>query len=121
MTSKATKINWASNIVKVTLALLLLSLIVDWVMQQANIAAVDLLVIQILPLLVFAPGIWRDSVNSYLWMSLVLLLYATRAVLNIGLEGQLITPSIQLALTLILFFSAMCFVKWQPKANSSGS
>ncbi len=48
MTSKATKINWASNIVKVTLALLLLSLIVDWVMQQANIAAVDLLVIQIL-------------------------------------------------------------------------
>jgi uncharacterized membrane protein len=69
----------------------------------------------LLPLLIFAPGMLKDNLRSYIWLCFVSLLYFMRLV--IALFAQ---PDSALAITgmfavVVLFISAMMYVRWRAR------
>ncbi len=75
------------------------------------------LVLKVLPLLVPLFGILRGKVYTYRWMTLFIILYfvegVVRAYSDKGLSAQL--AGIEIALTLVLFVSAIWYVRQSRK------
>lgn len=79
------------------------------------------LVIKVIPLLLSLPGIWRGKIYTHRAMTLLVIAYfvegAVRAWSDKGLSAQLALAEI--ALTLILFVSAIAFVRTAPQASKN--
>lgn len=75
------------------------------------------LVLKVLPLLVPLFGILRGKVYTYRWMTLFIIVYfvegVVRAYSDKGLSAQL--AGIEIALTLVLFVSAILYVRHNKK------
>lgn len=72
-----------------------------------------LLLVQSVPLLIFVPGLWRGYHRTYSWLCFVILLYFTWAVANLMSPLVYWRDGIAVALTVVLFISAMVASRWR--------
>ena len=103
---KAHLLTWASWSV-----LLIVQVVDAWTMQLPWIFWLGMLV----PLLVFLPGMLKDSLRSYIWLCFVCLIYFLTLV-----ERLFAQPDSPIAITgmvavVILFNAAMLFVRWRAR------
>ena len=74
-------------------------------------------VIQTLPLLILAPGLWQQRPRSYIWLCFVLLIYFTGYLLHVvGPKASLLGYGM-LALVTGIFLSSMFTLKLRGKAR----
>ena len=71
---------------------------------------------KILPLLLFVPGMLRDSLRSYIWLCFVCLLYFIALVLRLFGDTVGVRPVVGMIGVIGLFVSAMLYVRWQSRA-----
>lgn len=69
--------------------------------------------VQSLPLLIFVPGLWRGYYRTYSWLCFVVLLYFTWSVANVMSPLVYWRDILVVALTVILFVSAMMASRWR--------
>jgi uncharacterized membrane protein len=70
-------------------------------------------IVQVVPLLIFAPGLKRGYHRTYSWLCFVVLLYFTWAVTNTLSPLAYWRDYLAVALTVILFSSAMMASRWR--------
>ena len=71
--------------------------------------------IQILPLLIFLPGMMRGNYKTYLWLCFALLIYFTVAVANVVHPRAGWLDVTEVILTLLCFVLAMLFARWRQR------
>jgi len=84
-------------------------------------APVQLLVIQVLPLLVFMPGVARDNLRSVIWLTFVLLGYFVWAVLAAFARSDDPLAQLGVALIVALFSVAALYIRFRGRELKSAS
>jgi uncharacterized membrane protein len=72
--------------------------------------------VKVLPLLLFAPGMLRDNLRSYIWLCFVCLLYFTVLVVRVFADPADLRGVIGLGAVVVLFIAAMLYVRWRARA-----
>ena len=90
---------------------LLLLLAVQSIVEGTSVAG---WIGRLLPLLIFAPGIWRGNIRSHLWLCFVCLLYFMVFVQDIFV-GNTIWAVLSLIDIIVLFIAAMLFARWRKR------
>lgn len=93
-------------------AALLACLIAGWAANSPSLDKLDFLLIQVVPLLVFLPGLLRGNSMAHLYMSCVLLLYIIMAVTGLAQGKNLLFSGIATVSSLTLFTATMLFVRY---------
>ncbi len=70
-------------------------------------------IVQVVPLLIFAPGLKRGEHRTYSWLCFVVLLYFTWAVTNTMSPLAYWRDYLAVMLTVVLFASAMMASRWR--------
>lgn len=78
-----------------------------------NSAIVLILCIKLIPLLVVLPGLLKDQLRAYIWLCFIVLFYFTQSVVEAFLSKGAGVDMIITLLTVIIFISAMFYVKWE--------
>lgn len=77
---------------------------------------------KLLPLLLFLPGLLRDRLRSYIWLCFVCLLYFIALVERVFALPGAALAWLGLAAVVILFCSAMFYVRWRaPELRQSSA
>ncbi|MCB1615270.1 MAG: DUF2069 domain-containing protein [Pseudomonadales bacterium] len=97
-----------------TLYALLLA-VISFSVPLRETASVTLWAFQVIPLLLFLPGMLKKNWRTYIWLCFILLLYFLVSVLNIFSPTVLITDYVELALICSLFITAMLFCRWRQR------
>ena len=71
--------------------------------------------VYLLPLLIFLPGMLRDSLRSYIWLCFVCLLYFMRLVEHLFAEPGTPLAVIGTIAVVTLFIAAMMYVRWRAR------
>ena len=71
--------------------------------------------LHMLPLLLFVSGVIRQNVRTHVWLCFVMLGYFLLAVQNIFVCQSLLS-AIEVALIVVLFISAMMYIRWRSRA-----
>lgn len=71
------------------------------------------LVLKALPMALAMPGLWRERLYTYRWLSLAIWLYAAEASIRIGLESPQVTglATAELILSLVVFTACALHVR----------
>ncbi|WP_347331992.1 DUF2069 domain-containing protein [Marinimicrobium locisalis] len=69
--------------------------------------------VQILPLAIFIPGLWRGYHRTYSWLCFVILLYFTWSVANVISPLAYWRDYVVVTLSVLLFISAMMASRWR--------
>lgn len=69
--------------------------------------------VQILPLVIFVPGLWRGYHRTYSWICFVVLIYFTWSVTNLISPLAYWRDGVVVALSVTLFISAMLASRWR--------
>ncbi len=69
--------------------------------------------VQIVPLVIFVPGLWRGYHRTYSWLCFVILLYFTWSVANVISPLAFWRDYLVVTLSVILFVSAMMASRWR--------
>lgn len=77
--------------------------------------------IQVLPLAAFLPAMFRDNLRPYQWLCFLILFYFTAGILTIFTPGRLLVGVLQTLCCVLLFSSAIFYIRKQAKAASPGS
>ena len=102
------KITLLKNLVKICYSILIAVLAANlW--QQGQPAVIYLIVL--LPLVMFAPGVFMDNMRTLIWMGFVLLLYFASAVFGVTKPDPSALDITELTLTVILFCGAMLYTR----------
>lgn len=118
----ADKSRFAQLTTKISYALLLLMLAYTSLTIELpeKVSIWVVLAVKFIPLLIVLPGLLLNKLRSYIWLCFIVLFYFTRASVDIVLkEGIPVVDSIITALTVILFLSAMYFVKFEKAQGKS--
>lgn len=78
-------------------------------------ASVTVWLIQVVPLLLFLPGMLKKNWRTFIWLCFLLLLYFLVAVLNIFSPSVLVIDYLETALICCLFICAMLFCRWHQR------
>jgi len=70
---------------------------------------------KLLPLLIFVPGMWRDKLRSYIWLSFVSLGYFVLAVERVFAQPGSYLASGSLVAIVVLFIASMLYVRWRAR------
>lgn len=102
----------ATRAVALVASLLLIVLCVAWETVLAPTGR-GTLVLKALPLALAIPGLWRERLYTYRWLSLAIWLYGAEASIRIGLESPLVTglAGAELLLTLVVFTACAMHVR----------
>lgn len=76
-------------------------------------APIQLIVLHVLPLLVFMPGVARDNLRSVIWLCFVLLGYFVLAVLAVFAQPDDIAAMFGIALVVLLFAVATLYIRFR--------
>ena len=68
-----------------------------------------------LPLLIFLPGLRRNTLRSYAWLSFVVLMYFTHAVVTAFVPGELFYGLIYSTLCVGLFCALLMYIRMAKK------
>ena len=80
-------------------------------LSSLSFGTLSIALLQTLPLLIFAPGLQRTRLRTYGWMSFVVLLYFTHAVLVAFRPEQLTQGLIEVLLCVALFTFLTLFIR----------
>ncbi len=72
-----------------------------------------ILVIKLFPLLIILPGLAKDTLRAYIWLCFIILFYFTQSVVESFLSLAANVDLFITFLTVILFLSAMLYIKWE--------
>lgn len=105
----AQQLTWA------TYVLMLLMMIVTSLPGQIpqGSSVILILAVKLVPLLIVLPGLARDQLRAYTWLCFIILFYFTQAVVESFLSLAASTDLFITALTVIMFLSAMLYIKWE--------
>ena len=67
------------------------------------------------PLLIFLPGMVRDNLRSYIWVSFVSLGYFILAVQRLFAQPQSALAAAAVAAVVVLFVASMLYVRWRAR------
>ena len=105
----ALQVTWGSYVV-----LLLLMIITSLPGQVPEGTAITLvLAVKLLPLLIVLPGLLQNSLRAYIWLCFIVLFYFTQAVVETFLSAGAGLDWLITTLTIVMFCTAMLYVKWQ--------
>ena len=102
------KLNYLKQLVRLSYLLLVLALAAN--LWQQNQPPVIYLIV-LLPLLMFAPGLWVNNLRTYIWMGFVLLLYFASAVFGVSKPQPTALDFAELVLSVVLFCTAMFYTR----------
>ena len=106
------KLKLLNNLVKICYSSLLVVLAANlW--QQSQPPVIYLIVL--LPIVMFAPGVFMNNMRSLIWMGFVLLLYFASAVFGVTKPEPSMLDIAELTLTIILFCGAMLHTRIRQK------
>jgi uncharacterized membrane protein len=71
--------------------------------------------VQILPLLIFIPGLKQDSHRTHTWICFVMLFYFTVYTVEVMSPTRIITDVMILTYTVVIFISSMMFIRWKKR------
>lgn len=77
--------------------------------------AVFLWLFRLLPLLIFLPGLRRNTLRTYAWLSFVVLMYFTHAVVTAFVPGELFYGLIYSFLCIGLFCALLVYIRMAKK------
>ena len=100
--------------------LILLSLLIVYYSAAHIIAGVDVvfrMIVSIVPLAIFLPGIHLRKYRTASLLCFVLLLYFMAAVQNLFIPGDRLPESLAVAIICTLFTVSMCYSRWQQRAD----
>ncbi len=103
------RINLLHKITLIIYLCFVLLLIAAWWLNADNQSSLYLLFITIIPILVFFPWIAKGNNNAHIGLGCILLIYITKAVMDVIELTNLITIT-TVTTSLILFFSALYYV-----------
>ena len=110
MTSRGPK----TNFLHLLFWLLLLGFILQQVLSELRFnAPPQLLVIQLLPLVIFLPGIARDNLRSFVWLSFVVLAYFVSAILALFARSDDGFAIAGVALLVMLFTVIALYIRYR--------
>jgi len=69
--------------------------------------------IKVIPLVIVLPGMLRDKLRSYVWLSFIILFYFAQSVVEAFLSSAATLDVLITALTVTLFIAAMLYIKWE--------
>jgi len=102
-------------------AALLAALIISWFSKEPSVSALDVLLIQTVPLLVFLPWLLRGKSMAHLYMSCVLLLYIIMAITNLMQGREPLFSGIETVASITLFTATMMFVRYSRMKRAEDS
>ncbi|CAI8160778.1 MAG: Uncharacterised protein [Cellvibrionales bacterium UBA7375] len=106
------KLKLLNNLVKICFSLFLVVLAANlW--QQSQPPVIYLIVL--LPIVMFAPGVFMNNMRSLIWMGFVLLLYFASAIFGVTKPEPNMLDIAELTLTIILFCGAMLYTRIRQK------
>lgn len=105
----------ARNLTTSSYVLLLLMMIVTSLpgMIPQGSSPVVVLTVKLVPLLILMPGLLADNLRSYILLCFIVLFYFTQSVVEAFLSRAANIDLFITALTVIIFLSAMFYVKWE--------
>ena len=110
MTSRGPK----TNFLHLLFWLSLLGFILQQVLSELRFnAPPQLLVIQLLPLVIFLPGIARDNLRSFVWLSFVVLAYFVSAILALFARSDDGFAIAGVALLVMLFTVIALYIRYR--------
>lgn len=119
--SLESKARWARLTCQICYALMLLMMVITslpgQIPEQVSIAVV--LSIKLIPLLIMLPGLVKNSLRAYIWLCFIILFYFTQAVVESFLSLGALSDLFISIISVILFISAMLYVKWQRSLGGS--
>jgi len=114
-TLKPTKNLCAQYLVISNYVLLLLMMIVTTLPGVLPVGSSPMVIlpIKLMPLLILLPGLLKDHLRTYIWMCFIVLFYFTQSVVETFLSSGAVIDYFITALTVIIFLSAMFYIKWE--------
>lgn len=116
--SFSNKARLAKNLFIFSYALLLLSISVQCLLipGENRQPSVVVWLIQLLPLLAFLPGIIKDNLRAYIWLTFVIQLYFIVEVVNVFNDKIAWLDAVNLLSIVLLFFAATFYTRWRSRA-----
>lgn len=104
-------------------ALLLLTMAAQRVLWSQGVWRNDVIIwlMQAVPLLIFLPGLRRADLRSHAWLCFAILIYFAAGVTQLFLPQRTLLDTIQLALVVATFVSALLFIRWRARADRAGT
>ena len=114
-TLKPKKNLYAQHLVISNYVLLLLMMIVTTLPGELPVGSSPMVIlpIKLMPLLILLPGLLNDHLRTYIWMCFIVLFYFTQSVVETFLSSGANIDFFITALTVIIFLSAMFYIKWE--------
>ncbi len=98
-------------------ALFLLYFYSAWVDQGYGSQDIAILLVKVLPLLLFLPGLIRKNSKAHVWLGVVLLVYALKAIVDFVDEPFSFINMFQVGSLLLLFTSIILYLRWNGKLH----
>lgn len=114
----AFKLRVARQFTLIGLGLLVFGLCV-WQMTRASGPIYVLWAVQLLPLLIFVPGLVRNNPRGYIGFCFILLLYFIKGVEGVFSPARLWIDYLLLSLSVFLFISSMMTSRWLQQEQQS--
>ena len=96
-------------------ALFLLYFYNTWVQQGYGSDDIAVLLVKTLPILIFLPGLVKASGKAHVWLGVVLLVYAAKAIVDFVDRPLMFLNMFQVFSLLLLFTSTILYLKWNGK------
>jgi uncharacterized membrane protein len=91
----------------------LITLWLFWISPPVTANPISIWVFQVVPLLLFLPGVLRGNPRTHIWLCFVILVYFCGAVLTASVPQLRLYGLAQCLLTATLFTSAMFYGRWK--------
>lgn len=109
----------AAVVLSYALLLMVLTIETLWLPTCGRSPNTVVWLLNMLPLLILLPAIWRRSPRGHIWLCFVLMGYFLLAVTAMFGCGSLLV-SIELTLIILLFISAMMYARWRARDRAEG-
>ena len=96
------------------LALFTLSTLI-WV-PATRVGGLGPWLMHVVPLLIFAPGLWRGGVRNQVWLCFVILVYFCGAVVNAFRPDAYIVDALEIVFSVLLFCAGTGYIRWASRA-----
>jgi len=84
-----------------------------WVAQGYGRQDIAILLVKVLPLLLFLPGLIKANGKAHVWFGVLLLVYALKAIVDFVDNPFLFLNIFQITALLMLFSSNILYLRWR--------